>query len=178
MTRVDPKLIGGAEVSAFLDMIAVSEIGHALLAHSDDGYNVLVGGGTFSGYNSHPNKLIPLPKLGVSSTAAGRYQLLNRWWLPYCKTVGISPPDFTPETQDRIAAQQLKERKVPLRLAAGDFLGAVHAASAIWASLPGNSYGQHVNSLQLLHDAYAQAGGTLPFPETDETPEKHDEPSV
>ena len=66
--------------SAFLDMIAWSEIGPALLAVSDNGYNVIVGStpsnpNLFISYSDHPRKLVQL-RPGLVSTAAGRYQLL------------------------------------------------------------------------------------------------------
>ena len=59
---------------AFLDMIAFSEIGPALLAKSDDGYDVLVGSTPdrpllFTSYAEHPNIL----NAACNSTAAGRY---------------------------------------------------------------------------------------------------------
>ena len=83
---------------AFLDMIAVSEIGPALLAKSDNGYNVLVGATPkkpllFSDYSKHPGIL----NKALNSTAAGRYQLLFRYWKHYSKLLGR--PDFTPETK-------------------------------------------------------------------------------
>ncbi|TPQ32162.1 glycoside hydrolase, partial [Burkholderia ubonensis] len=43
MARISVAAAGGKNRVAFLDTVAVSEIGAALLAKSDDGYNVLVG---------------------------------------------------------------------------------------------------------------------------------------
>ena len=76
-------------LAAFLDMIAVSEIGPKLLSKSDDGYNVVVGGTLFEDYSQHPSILVPLPKLGISSTAAGRYQLLRRYFVAYKKQLNL-----------------------------------------------------------------------------------------
>jgi hypothetical protein len=52
---------GGANRCAFLDMLAVSEIGAELLAETDNGYNVLVGATpahplTFPSYATHPSE--------------------------------------------------------------------------------------------------------------------------
>ena len=63
---------------AFLDMLAHSEIGEALLAVSDNGYNVIVGStptkpDLFTSYANHPRKLVRLGEF-LQSTAAGRYQ--------------------------------------------------------------------------------------------------------
>ena len=60
-------------LKAFLDMLAWSE-GTSTVAGSDNGYNVIVGGSLFKGYADHPRKLVDIPRLGIKSTAAGRYQ--------------------------------------------------------------------------------------------------------
>jgi len=142
-------------VKAFLDMIAISEGTHG---KGNNGYNVLVGGKLFAGYADHPRQLVKLnPKL--SSTAAGRYQLLARYYDAYKKMLGLK--DFSPASQDAIAIQQIKERKALDDIVAGRFDVAVGKVKNIWASLPGAGYGQHENSLEKLRLAYANAGGTL-----------------
>jgi len=68
-------------LTAFLTMIAKSEgTEHIGTQH---GYNVIVGGGTFIGYKDHPRQLIDLPRLKIKSTAAGRYQILSRYYDHY-----------------------------------------------------------------------------------------------
>lgn len=148
-----------ANRKAFLDMIAYSEIGPRLLAQSDNGYNVIVGGELFSGYADHPRKLVRLPKLGISSTAAGRYQLLMRYWDAYRKRLKLS--DFSPASQDAVALQQIKECGALPDIDAGRFDAAVKKCARIWASLPGAGYGQHENDLDKLRFAYVGAGGKL-----------------
>lgn len=144
---------------AFLDMLAFSEIGAKLLAESDDGYNVLVGGKLFDGYHDHPRERIFLSKLGIHSTAAGRYQLLARYFDPYKALLKL--PDFSPESQDAIAIQQIKECKALKLIEAGDVRGAIDRCKHIWASLPGNLYGQHQQKPADLLSAYLNAGGAL-----------------
>lgn len=148
-------------LAAFLDMIAYSEIGPKLLAETDDGYNVIVGGGVFSCYEGHPRKLVDLPRLGIKSTAAGRYQLLARYFDAYKRQFPRSIHDFSPLAQDWIALQQIRERKATADIIAGRFDAAVAKVSNIWASLPGAGYGQHENDLERLRVAYAEAGGSL-----------------
>ena len=85
MCRISTADAGGPNVCAFLDTLAVSELGARLLAVSDDGYNVLVGSTwshphLFASYADHPRTLVPLPNLGIKSSAAGRYQFLERTW--------------------------------------------------------------------------------------------------
>jgi muramidase (phage lysozyme) len=144
---------------AFLDMIAVSEIGHELLAKSDNGYNVIVGGGLFQDYSDHPRKMIDLPRLGIKSSAAGRYQLLARYFDAYKKLLRLT--DFSPASQDAIALQQIKERGALADIEAGRFADAVSKCRNIWASLPGAGYGQHENKIADLEAAYVAAGGRL-----------------
>ena len=148
-------------IAAFLDMIALSEIGEKLLASSDDGYNVIVGGTLFNDYCDHPNVLVPLPKLGVSSTAAGRYQLLRRYFIAYKNEFPRHIGDFSPYAQDWIAMQQIREQRAIPDVIAGRFDVAVKKVANIWASLPGAGYGQHENRLDVLRLAFVNAGGVL-----------------
>ena len=146
--------------TAFLDMIAWSEIGSVLLAASDNGYDVLVGGKLFdNGYVDHPRQLVWLPKLNISSTAAGRYQLLARYFDYYKKLLGL--PDFGHDSQDAIAIQQCLESRALSVIDSGDFETAVDRVSHIWASLPGALYGQHTNKIADLQAAYVAAGGVV-----------------
>lgn len=163
MTAILPEIAGGVNRCAFLDLIAHSEIGPELLAVSDNGYNCLVGSTAakpllFSDYRTHPNIVREIRK-GLVSSAAGRYQLLYRYWAPYAKLLGLT--DFGPETQDRIALQQIKECHALPLIDAGDVTGAVKACAHIWASLPGANYGQHENRIADLVAAYVAAGGAV-----------------
>jgi muramidase (phage lysozyme) len=123
-------------------MLAWSEIGPGLLAHSDDGYNVLVGSTQrtpllFDSYATHPN----VYNRRYNSTAAGRYQILARYWPHYRALLKL--PDFGPVSQDLYAIQQLRERKALPLIEAGNVTAAIAKVSNIWASLPGAGYGQH-----------------------------------
>ncbi len=155
MTRladVEPNL------SAFLDMIAWSEIGPKLLEASDDGYNVLVGGTLFQSYADHPRQVIEV-RPGLKSSAAGRYQLLARYYDPYRQQLGLV--DFSPESQDAIAIQQIRECRATPAIENGALLSAISLCSHIWASLPGAGYGQRENAMSGLRTAYIEAGGKL-----------------
>ncbi|WP_323119994.1 glycoside hydrolase family 24 protein [Burkholderia alba] len=170
MPRIAADVAGGQNVCAFLDMIARSEIDAYTLAHSDDGYNVLVGSHgpmvrngqsipakvmTFPSYAAHPN----IYNASLNSTAAGRYQALNRFAVAYMASLRL--PDFGPVSQDRIAIQQIRERRAIPLILAGQFAAAVTACSNIWASLPGNSYGQHQNLVTTLQSYFVAAGGCV-----------------
>ena len=160
MARITAQQAGGQNRVSFLEMLAWSEIGPALLAVSDDGYNVLVGATParpllFTSYATHPNVYNAV----LNSTAAGRYQLLYRWFAPYQTLLKLH--GFSPVSQDLIALQQIRERRALPLIDAGQFRQAVAACSNIWASLPGNLYGQHANEMAALQAAYVAAGGTV-----------------
>jgi muramidase (phage lysozyme) len=148
---------------AFLEMIAYSELGSALLKSSDNGYNVIVESTPahpilFHDYSKHPRQLIKL-RPTLASTAAGRYQLLARYFDAYKLSMAL--PDFSPHSQDLIALQQIKECRALDDIEAGKFQSAVRKCAHIWASLPGAGYDQHENNMENLQAAYKQAGGTL-----------------
>lgn len=153
--------------TAFLEVIAHSELGAKILANSDNGYNVLVGStpdsiDTFASYATHPNKLQHISNshgLVIDSTAAGRYQLLHRYFISYAKLLKL--PDFGKLSQCAIALQQLKEKGALIVLNGGDFNHAISIANTIWASLPGSPYGQHENDYAALLYIYQHAGGAL-----------------
>lgn len=146
-----------SNISAFLDTIANSE-GTSTIQGSDNGYNVLVGGTLFVSYDDHPRILVNLGN-GLKSTAAGRYQLLERYFDAYKTQLNL--PDFIPASQDAIAIQQIKECKAILDIENGDFISAISKCAHIWASLPGAGYGQHENKLAQLQEVYINSGGTL-----------------
>ena len=141
-------------VVAFLDMLAWSE---GTIGKGDDGYNDIVDpAGFFTDYSKHPNLLVQV-NAKIKSTAAGRYQLLSRYYEPYRKQLGLS--DFSPVSQDKIAIQQIKERKAYQLIIAGKITDAISRCSNIWASLPGNTYGQRQHKLADLIRIYQRFGG-------------------
>ena len=160
MTQITPQQAGGVNVVAFLDMLAWSEgTDNGRQPTTDRGYDVLVGGGLFRGYGDHPRVLVDLPRLKIQSTAAGRYQLLRRYYDAYKKTLALK--DFSPLSQDLIALQQIRERRALPLIQAGKVEEAIKAVRNIWASLPGAGYGQHEQKLADLLAVYRKAGGTV-----------------
>ncbi|EBI4320615.1 glycoside hydrolase family 104 protein [Salmonella enterica] len=149
---------------AFLDMLAWSEgTDKKGQPTNNRGYDVIVGGSLFTDYSDHPRKLVTLnPKL--KSTAAGRYQLLSRWWDAYRKQLGLK--DFSPASQDAVALQQIKERRALELIDAGDIRQAIDRCSNIWASLPGAGYGQFEHKADNLIAKFKEAGGTVSEPKS------------
>ena len=152
-------------VKAFLEMIGISEIGSAIINNplSDRGYKVIVGSTPdklilMANYSGHPKKMIILSPT-LKSSAAGKFQLLGKYYDYYAKLLDLS--DYSPASQDAIAIQQIKECKALEDVEEGRFDLAVSKCSHIWASLPGAGYGQHENKLTSLKTAYVLAGGSL-----------------
>ncbi|MBA7920193.1 glycoside hydrolase family protein [Enterobacter hormaechei] len=144
---------------AFLDMLAWSEgTDNGRQPTQNHGHDVIVGGSLFTDYSDHPRKLITLnPRL--KSTAAGRYQLLARYWDAYRKQLGLN--DFSPANQDAVALQQIKERGALPLIDRGDIRQAIDRCSNIWASLPGAGYGQFEHKVDALIAKFKAAGGKV-----------------
>ena len=153
-----------ANLNAFLDAIGWSE-GTTTIAQSDDGYNVLCGSlpgrpvlfpalpNGSPNYSDHPR----IFNADLDSTAAGRYQIIKGMFDIYKVRLNLS--DFSPQSQDMIAIQMLKERGASHAIENGDLSDALAEACKIWASLPGATFGQHVNSIVDFTLAFQNAGG-------------------
>jgi muramidase (phage lysozyme) len=148
------------QLQAFLDTIATSE-GTAHIG--DRGYNCLVGSTPqkpvlFQSYADHPRVRVEL-RANLFSTAAGRYQILARYYDIY--KARLSLPDFSPASQDAIAIEMIREQGALADVEAGRFDEAVAKCANIWASLPGAGYGQHENRIADLRRAFASSGGVV-----------------
>lgn len=147
-----------ANLRAFLDTIAWSEIGPELLAASDNGYNVLVGATAvrpilFHDYTAHPL----IHNSAMNSDVAGRYRFAGRFWDHYKQTLKL--PDFGPASQDRWALQLIKECHATDDVLLGHIDRAIAKCCSRWPSFPGATYGPRQNHLSSLEDAYERAGG-------------------
>ena len=116
------------------------------------GYDVIVGGAIFTDFSDHPRQLVSIPRLGIKSTAAGRYQLLSRYWDSYKEQLCLK--DFSPASQDAVAIRQIKERNALGAIEAGNIEEAIRRCSNIWASLPGAGYGQNEHKMETLIAKY------------------------
>lgn len=143
--------IAQKNLRAFLIMIQYSEgtIGK-------DAYRMLYGGSLFTDFSRHPNT--PITKDGITSTAAGAYQILFRTWQELQQKLGL--PDFSPESQDRAAIELIKRRNAYVDVLAGRFSDAITKCRKEWASLPGAGYNQRERSAESLLSVYKIAGGT------------------
>ncbi len=139
-------------LKAFLTMIRYAEG-----TFSQDGYRKLYGGALFNDLTKHPNTAVT--KWGITSTAAGAYQILFRTWLELQSKLKLA--DFSPASQDRAAIELIKRRKALEDVLAGRFLQAIEKCRKEWPSLPGAGYGQSEKSPTALAAVYKIAGGSM-----------------
>lgn len=86
-------------------------------------YDTLYGGKTFDDYTQYPE----------GTNAAGRYQIQPTTYADLSDRTGLT--DFSPHTQDLMAAELLQEKGAMAPLLAGDFDTAIFHAARAWASL-------------------------------------------
>jgi muramidase (phage lysozyme) len=156
LARITAVVAGGIQRLAFLDLIAWSEIGPAMLAESDDGYNVDVGSTPgnmilFPSYAQHP-RIFDRP---LDSTAAGRYQQIYPTWHPL--QLRLNLPDFGPESQDKSALELVRECNALAAIDNGDIHRGITLCGGEWASFPTSDAGQRKHSFDELIAAYANA---------------------
>lgn len=143
------------KLKAFLGMLAWSEgTDNGKQQTKVHGYDVVVGGSLFSDFSDHPRRLVNLPRLGIKSTAAGRYQILAKYFDHYKKQLGLK--DFSAASQDAIAIQLIKECKALDDIESGNIAEAVIKCRSRWASLPGAGYGQHEHKVDVLLAKYKE----------------------
>ena len=149
------------QLQAFRDMLAYSEgTDKPQVQYSRNrGYDVIVGGHLLTDYSKHPRVLVPLPKLGIKSTAAGRYQMIWPTWSVLARRLKLT--DFSAHSQDLACDELLRECHADRFLLAGRFDEACHAARNIWASLPGSAAGQRTEKLDTLREIFRAAGGVI-----------------
>lgn len=166
MAKITESQAGGANVLRFLDLIAFSEDTYRI--GSQAGYDVIVTGidmkpETFSDFSDHPfakgRKSKKINSKGLTSNASGRYQFMLKDWAHYRDQLKL--PDFGPLSQDRWAIQLIRERRALDDIKAGRIAEAIAKCSNIWASFPGNNYGQNPHKVEKLLAQWQKLGGVL-----------------
>ncbi|MCG2583062.1 paar repeat-containing protein [Massilia sp. TS11] len=148
-----------ANVQAFLKAIAFAEGGAydfkfgAIKGKKNDPWR-------FTDFSTHPGA-------GLNGkTAAGMYQITQETWRDHGgAAMGLT--DFTPETQDLIAANMLRRAGVIEKIKAGEIATSMLPAAKKWAALPegpgkGNHYPpQPYISYESFIGKYKELGGTV-----------------
>jgi muramidase (phage lysozyme) len=178
MATISATAAGSPNIPKFLDLVGSSEGTTTDRLTQNDGYDVIVSGvdgpEVFTDFSDHPFANGRAPKIirpanatvpQLVSTASGRYQVLCRYFEVYKQELKL--PDFSPLSQDLVAIQQIKERRDANQVSAythivnGDIETAISLCCGIWASLPGNTYGQGGHSMTALMTVWS----SLPDPD-------------
>ncbi|MEG4322674.1 MULTISPECIES: glycoside hydrolase family 104 protein [unclassified Microcoleus] len=137
-------------VKAFLDTIAAAE-GTA----SPDGYRTQYTGTKFVSFSDHPREMRCGRRYGkkLCSDAAGRYQFLSTTWDRFAKKFSLS--DFSPQNQDLVAVELIREKGALEDIEAGRLESAVKKLAYIWPSF--RRFGGSVeSSMPKLEQMYLQ----------------------
>ena len=148
-------------IKAFLDVIAFSE---GTYGQGDNGYNVIVGHTPakpklFHDYSDHPREKVWIGKINDYSTAAGRYQILKKYYDFYKRSLDL--PDFGHDSQDKIAIRMIRECGALADIEKGLFEAAIHKCKSRWASFPGAGYKQKENKMSDLEKKFVEFGGKI-----------------
>jgi lysozyme len=151
-----------ANAAAFLAMIGGCE-GAYYDSLFGDGRSFGGAANTFNDFSDHPR--IPVTRTvrvngartALTSSAAGRYQILAGTWDDFVGAVGAR--DFSPASQDDCALWLIRRRGALADVKAGRFESAIAKCAKEWASLPGSPYGQPVKTLAQVRALYQGAGG-------------------
>lgn len=153
------KMLANANVQAALKVIRYTEC-----KDTPDCYQYVFGSSPnnklrFTDFSKHPDNL--QKHNGISSTAAGAYQILKRTYDELCATYKFT--DFTPHTQDLMCCALFDRRGVLAAISKGKFLSeeVMGALSEEWASLPYSSYGQPTHSIADVRTKYLENGGSF-----------------
>lgn len=149
-----PSLLTSQNIRAFLRIIREGETGQ-----TDDAYRTIVGGGKFDSFADHPRQRVHIPRLNVWSTAAGAYQFLERTWDDLVTRYGLD--SFSPYNQDCGAIALINDAGALDDVIDGRLDEAIRKCARIWASLPGDYYGQGGISMQRARAVYSAWAGTL-----------------
>jgi muramidase (phage lysozyme) len=151
MMNMNKTTVAFKNIRAFLIMIQYAEG-----TYGKDGYRTLYGGSLFNDFSRHPNS--PQTKWGITSTAAGAYQILNKTWMELQAKLKL--PDFSPVSQDKAAIELIRRRKALDDVYAGRWSQAIAKCRKEWASLPGAGYGQNEKNITNLLAVIKVAGGS------------------
>lgn len=153
------KMLGNPNIQAALKTIrfcegTLAEDGYAYMFTSSPKNDLRI-----TDFAQHPNRVITAS--GISSTAAGAYQILKRTDDELNKTYGFT--DFQPHTQDLKCVALLDRRDVLNSVANGFFLQekVMSKLSQEWASMPFSRYGQPTKSMQQVREYYLSVGGKI-----------------
>jgi muramidase (phage lysozyme) len=143
-------VLNNPNVQRYLTMLSQAEG----TAKYNDPYRTAFGGRQIADLSKHPATAQPFTQTDGKknmTTAAGKYQFLNRTWNDVANTLGLK--DFSAGNQD-LGALELMRRSGSLNdVLRGDFASAVARDGKTWASLPSSPYAQPKRSTEFVNQA-------------------------
>lgn len=125
---ITPADVKNPNVQAYLDFIAQHE------GTTKYGYHTQYGGGHFDSLAQHPNPVGAFKgPTGSTTSAAGRYQFERKTSDGLMKQLGLK--DFSPDSQDLMAVQNLANIGALDDVKTGNFGAATQKAQGQWESL-------------------------------------------
>ena len=161
----DEAYLQNAYVQAALEMISKSEGTNG--DYSKMVYGVVISAPLFPqlvgqrnvsipDFSSYPMIHVQVNSSGLTSWAAGKYQIMKDTYAWVAAKLGIT--DFSPHSQDLMAVELIRFRGAMDYILAGDIEGAIQNSLGLeWASIPGNSYGQGAHSIATLTNWFRSA---------------------
>lgn len=144
----DQEALSNRNVQAFLRAIRAGES-----SQSDDAYRMLVYGGTFSDFSTHPKIFKAIPNSTLKTSAAGAYQITYTTWQWLRVLAGVS--DFSPASQDKMAVAYLRKLGALSDIVAGDYQAAIGKCRNVWEAITVPSL------LARMDAAYINYGGSV-----------------
>lgn len=123
----DNEALKNQNVQAFLRAIRAGESSQDASA-----YQMLVYGGQFNDFSTHPNVRKTIPGTKNFTTAAGAYQITYSTWQWLHILAGVS--DFTPASQDKMAVAYLRKLGALADVVAGNYAAAADKCRPVWES--------------------------------------------
>nr|DAM57106.1 MAG TPA: lysozyme [Caudoviricetes sp.] len=156
------KLNKDKQLRAFFSLISFSE-GTDRYGSEAASYHILCGGRYIEDLSKHPGIYVKL-RPGLTSSAFGRYQILEKYAKHYMKQLGLR--DFGPASQDAIAKQLIRECKALDDIYEGRIRSAIYKCRSRWASFPpppgsGKLYDQRVEDIEKMLRVFRNAGGVV-----------------
>lgn len=124
-TITDSAAKKSGNLQAFLMAIRSGESGV-----TDAAYGMMVFGGSFSDFSTHPKVFKTNPRDGTKTSAAGAYQITYTTWVWLHVLAGVN--DFSPASQDLMAIAYLRKIGALGDILDGNFSSAARKCKPVW----------------------------------------------
>lgn len=124
----DQEALSNDNVKAFLRAIRAGES-----SQEPEAYTMLVYGGNFDDFSTHPKVFKPIEGSHLFTSAAGAYQITYSTWKWLHLLAGVD--DFTPHSQDKMAVAYLRKLGALTDIIAGRYDAAIEKCKGVWEAI-------------------------------------------